>query len=80
MGTNIDSTTFRCYNDCLMSGCPSHVLRVEYQNTSDHYSVYVDNKLDYGADPSKMGAMIKVINDMRESRVEIDSMLKEAGL
>lgn len=78
MSTNIKETTFRHWDDCEWSGCPSHKLRVEYQNTADIFSFYIDDERVFGGDPNQIGAIIKTINRMRPIRVEIDSMMEDA--
>lgn len=37
MATIIHKLKYRCSDDCLQSGCPTHEGVLEYQSTSDAY-------------------------------------------
>jgi len=50
---------FRCWDDCRQTGCPGHVLRMDYQRTSDGMLFYQDNELLFGCDPDKWKAMLE---------------------
>ncbi len=53
MATLESKTKYHCFNDCEMSGCPSHEMKISIQTTSDALTVYRDGKLWFGADPSE---------------------------
>lgn len=38
MATIIHTQKYRCSDDCLQSGCPSHEAKLIYQSTSDAYT------------------------------------------
>lgn len=44
MSTQRLKTTFSCWNDCRMEGCPTHTLEVESGNTCDYASFYLDGE------------------------------------
>lgn len=56
--------TFKCDNDCLMSGCPGHTMDVTYQNTSDYITVYLDKRYVFGGDLEKTKTMIDAIQEL----------------
>lgn len=70
---------FRHDNDCLMSGCPSHKLELNYQSTSDYYSIYIDGELLFGCDRSTMSTILKAIKDV-SYRYEVESDIKASKI
>lgn len=36
--------TYRCYDDCLQSGCPTHEATLEVQTTSQAYTFNLDGR------------------------------------
>lgn len=61
MSTKSSQLVFNHDNDCMMSGCPGHVMRAEHQTTSDYFTVTVDGKGIYGGDDTTTRAMLKLI-------------------
>lgn len=45
MATRTVETTFHCWNDCRLEGCPTHVLRVTSGNTEKGVGIYLDDQL-----------------------------------
>jgi hypothetical protein len=50
--------TYNCFNDCQMSGCPGHTMRMAYQGASDTAHVTIDGEEFVWLDPSTMGALM----------------------
>jgi len=46
--------TYRCFNDCQMEGCPSHVMTVTYHGVSDTFEIKIDGKDYLAVDPTVM--------------------------
>ncbi len=38
MATINHELKYRCNDDCLQSGCPSHIAKLQVQTTSDYYT------------------------------------------
>lgn len=36
--------TYRCYDDCLQSGCPTHAAIIEVQTTSQAYTFNLNGR------------------------------------
>lgn len=64
MSTIKAEVEFRHDNDCVMSGCPGHVMTAEHQTTSDYFSIYVDGELVYGGDDNTTRALLKLIKEV----------------
>lgn len=39
-----EEIVFSCGNDCRMSGCPSHKLKIHYHHTSDTVAIILDGE------------------------------------
>ena len=44
MATIKRQITYRCYDDCLQSGCPTHEATLEVQTTSQAYTFNLDGR------------------------------------
>lgn len=69
---------YRCWNDCVMSGCPGHTATLEYQSVSDalHFEDGKGQHL-HGQTP-EFGALVSMLHRLSNARVEVESMLREA--
>lgn len=78
MSTTKQEFRYRCWNDCYMEGCPSHVATLDYQSVSDalHFDDGKGNEI-FMQTP-ELGALLRMINELGKSRVEIDSEIKGA--
>lgn len=65
----------RCWNDCQMSGCPGHTIRIEANNTSNALAYYKDGAVKFGMDFDELAAFIKEVHNMRHW-VEIDNIFE----
>jgi hypothetical protein len=54
-----NAVEFKCFNDCVQTGCPGHSVRMIYYNTSDTFGVEVDSQRWYVFDPEMFRTMIK---------------------
>lgn len=54
-----DFVKFNHLNDCRQEGCPGHVLRIVYHNTSDTLSLEVDGEQELTLDPNTFEAAIQ---------------------
>lgn len=61
MTTLMATKTFRHDNNCKMSGCPGHVMRVEHQTTSDSFLVTIDDEIIYGGDDNTTRTLMTLI-------------------
>ena len=61
MSTRVQEKEFKHFDDCLMSGCPGHVMRAEHQTTSDYFTVYIDNEPIYGGDDTVTRTMFDLL-------------------
>lgn len=52
--------TYRCYDDCLQSGCPTHEAILEVQTTSQAYTFNLDGR-ELFFDRGELEAMIELI-------------------
>lgn len=65
-----------CRNDCRMEGCPTHLVQIAANNTSDTLVYYNDGKIDFGMDFDELAEFIKHVHEMR-GWVEIDNLFAE---
>ena len=52
--------TYHCYNDCKMSGCPSHKATLKFQSCSNAYHFNLNGE-DYYFEQGKLQALIDLI-------------------
>ena len=52
--------TYRCFDDCLQSGCPTHEATLEVQTTSQAYTFNLDGRELY-FERGELEAMIELI-------------------
>ena len=53
---------FTCTCDCQQSGCPGHVLQIEYCCSSDTATVLVDGEIHTVFDDAKLAALVEAYN------------------
>lgn len=68
MATIQRAITYRCSNDCQMSGCPKHHGELLYQSTSDAY-IFCMNGREFSLERGELEAML----DLLKSLDRIDS-------
>lgn len=61
-----------------MSGCPGHVLRLDYQTTADYFTVSRDGAVEWAADLNKMEALVANLYRMAQFRAEVAGLLERA--
>ena len=71
MGNLIRKQNFRCYDDCIMSGCKGHTLQVNVQTTADIMEVLIDGETLFTTDPSKWEALLKAVDSLDYSSFEV---------
>ena len=64
MSTIKHEIKFRHDNDCIMAGCPSHVMTAEHQTTSDYFTVKVDGEYIYRGDDNTTRTLLKLISEV----------------
>lgn len=52
--------TYRCYDDCKQSGCPTHEATLEVQTTSQAYTFNLDGR-ELFFDRGELEVMLKLI-------------------
>jgi hypothetical protein len=51
--------SYQCADDCKQSGCPGHVMRMDYSRVSDIRSFYIDDEHWFSCDDDMWAAMLK---------------------
>lgn len=65
--------SYRCSDDCTMSGCPGHTGRLAYHSVSDHY-VFNMNGETYAFERGELEAMIMLLRSLnRADAVDLDA-------
>lgn len=62
MSTYKESSIFKHYDDCLMSGCPGHEMIYTYQTTSDAFMVTIDSNLVFSGDLEVLKTFLSLLN------------------
>ena len=62
---------YHCYNDCIMSGCPGHEMRVTIQTVTECLSLNVDGKFLINFDPTEFETFLELIKSMDYSIFEV---------
>jgi hypothetical protein len=61
---NITRTiTYRCSDDCIQSGCPTHIATLQYQSTVDHYTFDLNGQV-IALERGKMDALITLLKSL----------------
>ena len=63
MGTVTNIFNYRCSNDCVIEGCPSHKLTLTYQSTAETFSITTDNEPPIWLDVNLLPFLITFITD-----------------
>jgi len=63
MATVIREVKYRCADDCVMSGCPGHIGRLEYQTVSDAYT-FIMNDRELSFERGELDAMLELIRSL----------------
>lgn len=74
MGTIRKEVSYKCYNDCVQSGCPGHVAVVTYQSTSDIYAFDDGRNLPHSKkhfDPKTLQIFINALKDMDTTMIDV---------
>ena len=74
MTTSVEETKYRCLDDCEFSGCPGHVMRLDYQSVSDYFSLYIDDKLVFSGDTNTLKTFLSLCRKTSSYRVEIGNI------
>jgi hypothetical protein len=69
---------YRCWNDCIMQGCPGHKATIDYQSVSNAISFNDGKGQELSIQTPELEAFISMINELAYSRVEIESAVSEA--
>jgi hypothetical protein len=63
---------YKCYEDCSMFGCPSHIAEMGYQSTSDVFWVIFrkgeENERKIYFDVGEMGMIADFINKLSDNK------------
>lgn len=63
-------TTYRCSDDCKQSGCPSHKLKLSYNNTSESFSLLADGKYVFGGDINLLESFLELLKHVGACEVK----------
>ena len=77
MGTTRKELEFRCSDDCLQSGCPTHVARVAYESVCDILYFSDGKHIDVSFEKGSLQAFLKLIKELSKKRVEMRNVLEE---
>lgn len=69
---------YRCWNDCKMEGCPSHVATLEFQSVTDALHFTDGKGAEIYMQTPELEALLLMLNTLSKNRVEIQSSLKTA--
>lgn len=61
-----------------MSGCPGHTATLEFQSASDAFHFNDGKGHDFYGQTPEYGALLSMIYELSGSRVEVESMIKDA--
>ncbi|MBP9839978.1 MAG: hypothetical protein KBC44_03330 [Candidatus Pacebacteria bacterium] len=68
----------KCRDDCITSGCPSHQINLQANNTTDTLSYTKGGKVLFSMDFDELKQFIEEIYDMRYW-VEVEKIFNELG-
>jgi hypothetical protein len=63
-------TRYKCSDDCVQSGCPSHELKLEFQSTSDSYQLIKEVGQGIYFESAELEAMIFLLKELQKQRVD----------
>lgn len=75
MSTYTADYMIKCWNDCQMSGCPSHRIEIAFNNTSDSLLYKKDDEIKFSMDIDELSAFVDRLKDMRGA-IEIDRIFE----
>lgn len=55
--------SFRCNNDCQMSGCPGHVMELTWHGSSDTYHMKIDGESFMHFDEPQLVALTEMFKE-----------------
>ncbi len=68
MSTHTLRKSYRCSDDCLQSGCPTHIAKLTYQSTSDTYTFDDGKGHIHHFERGALEAFILLMKDLNEDR------------
>jgi len=75
MATLKNEIKYSCFNDCKQSGCPSHLMTLSIQNTSEILIVEIDGKHWLSADPSQWEALKTMLGEIDYNQFDLSNPL-----
>jgi len=57
---------YRCWNDCIMAGCPSHKGTLDFQSCSNAYHFNMNGK-DYYFEEGELQAIVDLIKSINRA-------------
>lgn len=69
MANIIREISYRCSDDCVMSGCPGHLGILRWQSVSDAYSFSMNGRILH-FERGELEAMIALLRELNLSRVD----------
>lgn len=61
--------TYRCSDDCLMSGCPGHQADITYWSVSDSYTIHLNGR-KIELERGELEALLKIVALLAEDRCD----------
>lgn len=70
--------SYHCWDDCEMSGCPTHTASLEYESVSDSLSFDDGKGRSLQGQIAEFEVLLELLSEFASHRAEIEGMLKRA--
>lgn len=78
MSTSVLERKYKCWNDCLQSGCPSHKAKLTFQSVSDSLVFDDGQGQEFHIQTPELDAFLDMLKELSQFRVEIKLPKEEA--
>lgn len=80
MSRSILERTYKCWNDCVEQGCPSHTAKLTFQSVSDSLEFDDGKGQKFYIQTPELEAFIEMLRELSGWRVEIDNIMNSRGV
>ena len=70
MGINKLQKEYRCLDDYKQSGCPKHIAKLEFYNTTNGYKFDNGKGNEYYFEEGELQAFVDLLKELKEIRVD----------
>ena len=67
---------YKCWNDCVPSGCPGHVATLEFQSVSDSLTLSDGRGQVFYIQTPELEVFMKMLATLSKTRVEIGNIVR----